>query len=112
MTQNDLIAKTINDTVTDENGTSEEVEYTHRSPLSKETVRALIEYPKMDDEVKDDIVREIVFHSMHLTTEPEVGDFIRYDGQNWGVGANGWRKIGNGYDVKASISTNIRGRTR
>jgi len=107
----DLIAKTIQHTVTRTDGISEEVLYTHKSGgTPKSPIRAIVERDVEEDVVGKEKKEFTIFHALILPQPPAIGDTIEFEGQLWTYHRTR-DHIGGTYDVIAYIKRHTIGRS-
>lgn len=111
MSLKDLITKTLTHEVARENGIGDEVDYTHLSTRTTETIKCIPQNINFGEDGKDKINDFVVFHGLVLTVKPSNGDTIVWNGRRYNYEKT-VTQIGTTYDVKASIKRHAGGRAR
>ena len=111
MSLKDLIAKTLNHTVTRTDGMGEQVLYTSKSGgTAKTPVNTIVERDLAEDDLGKENKEFTLFHGLHLDQKPGQGDTIEFDGEVWTYHRTK-DHIGNSYDVIAYVKRHTIGRS-
>ena len=106
MSLKDLINKTIDATVTDENGIAEDITYINRSNIQT-SLKAIVEFKQFEDAKSKKVIDGLIFHGLALVNKPIIGDIVVYENERYIV--DSYTRVSDRYDVACSKARHYRG---